>query len=460
MAGDAVTGVRAIVRQSWARSLASGLQADAMVPTVKYPAGELAGRRADAAIMRCTDALFGALSSSAPRNEHIVSLCDADGVILRRAGHRPLLTRADAIGIGEGVVWTEESAGTNAAGVALALDQPVQLYAGEHFALAQHDWWCSAVPIHEPVDGAIVGLVALCGLASTADHASLRIAHAGARMAEEVLRLEDEVSQERLRRRFAERTAGLGALALVAADGRVLERREGVQLPKRIAPPAADGSVAQSSVSAVAEPLEGGAGWVLWPATGRTPAAKPTVHLQLLGTAPKVRVDGRDSVGLRLRHAEILAILARHPEGLSTGALAEGLMDAAAPSTIRAEVSRLRRVVGPALTRTPYRLHASLTVDAFEVERALAAGDVERALALYHAPLLGASAAPQVEIWRDELEDALWNACLHGGTRTLVAWTSSPMGRNDSVALTALLERLDPADPQRSVACARLRALN
>ena len=72
----------------------------------------------------------------------------------------------------------------------------------------------------------------------------------------------------------------------------------------------------------------------------------------MLGAGPTVRVGSVD-VRLSLRHAEILLLLARHPAGLSADELAVLLSDQVLSDvTVRAEVSRLRRIVGPLLSES------------------------------------------------------------------------------------------------------------
>ena len=76
------------------------------------------------------------------------------------------------------------------------------------------------------------------------------------------------------------------------------------------------------------------------------------------GSDVRVRHDVRVS----LRHAEILLLLAQHSAGLSADELAVLLSDQMLSDvTVRAEVSRLRRIVGPLLSESrPYRLTSPL----------------------------------------------------------------------------------------------------
>ena len=135
-------------------------------------------------------------------------------------------------------------------------------------------------------------------------------------------------------------------------------------------------------------------------------------RLRVLGT-PMVHIGGVD-LRLSLRHAELLLLLARHPAGLSADELAV-LLSAHELSdvTVRAEVSRLRRLVGPLLSESrPYRLTAPLRTDADMVHDLLAAGDVDAALTAYPGPVLARSVAPGVERLREELTADLRAAVL------------------------------------------------
>jgi hypothetical protein len=92
-----------------------------------------------------------------------------------------------------------------------------------------------------------------------------------------------------------------------------------------------------------------------------------TVVLDLSGSRRELRADGvagRWSAPLTLRHAELLLALVQRPEGSSAAQLAQDLFaDPARTVTVRAEFSRLRRVLGSLLVSQPYRLAESLPVD-------------------------------------------------------------------------------------------------
>jgi hypothetical protein len=183
--------------------------------------------------------------------------------------------------------------------------------------------------------------------------------------------------------------------------------------------------------------------------------------LPFLGASrPVARIGGRPLL-LSLRHAELLAALALHPEGRSADQLATAIHgDAANPLTIRAEVDRLRAAVGAGVLRAqPYRLHSTVDADFLEVRAALAAGRVRDAALAYRGPLLPRSEAPVVREERELLLTALRRAVLGAGDPdALWAFASGPDQTDDVEVIECLLRRLPDRDPRQPILAARLVA--
>lgn len=92
-------------------------------------------------------------------------------------------------------------------------------------------------------------------------------------------------------------------------------------------------------------------------------------------------------------------LLARRPEGLTGDELLCALYEdeSVPPVTLRAELARLRGVLGPGLLASrPYRLTVACESDVAVVERRLAAGAVTAAATAYTGPPLPSSQAPAV----------------------------------------------------------------
>ncbi|MBG0850439.1 GAF domain-containing protein [Streptomyces spinoverrucosus] len=158
-------------------------------------------------------------------------------------------------------------------------------------------------------------------------------------------------------------------------------------------------------------------------------------ELAALGRDQALLTTGGRSIRLSRRHSEILVLLSRHPDGLSGDELLCALYEdeSVTPVTLRAEVARLRQVLGPHLLASrPYRLTAPVASDVAVVERQLAAGAVTAALAAYAGPLLPASQAPAVVRLRRRLADTVRAALIARGDADLLAdWAHAPWGEDD-----------------------------
>ncbi|TJZ58793.1 GAF domain-containing protein [Streptomyces piniterrae] len=163
-------------------------------------------------------------------------------------------------------------------------------------------------------------------------------------------------------------------------------------------------------------------------------------------------VDGK-RLRLGRRHSEIMVLLSRHPEGLTGERLSVLLYGEreTRPVTLRAEMSRLRKLVGPLLEARPYRLARPVETDLTTVEADLTTGELTSALDTYRGPLLPSSEAPGVRRLRAALEDRLRRALLV--TRDpdqLRRWTQTAWGEEDLEIWEALVDTLPEHSPARA----------
>ncbi|MDP3872569.1 MAG: EAL domain-containing protein [Methyloversatilis sp.] len=146
-------------------------------------------------------------------------LTDPEGTILDVEGDPHLREAVERVRLVPGANWNESASGTNAIGTALALGQPMQVHASEHFCAGIQKWSCSAAVIRDPVNGAILGVLDISGSSSAYNQYSLPFA---AMTAE---RIENRLSELETGRRFNLLEASTQRLA--SCDGVIVFDRHG-----------------------------------------------------------------------------------------------------------------------------------------------------------------------------------------------------------------------------------------
>ena len=467
LGGDRPESVRPPIADSWRRSSAAGVDPlrSGSAPSVADD-DEAAARWEVHPLVAVEPLIRECLAGIADDAAHLMVISDADGTLLWLEGAPHVrLSAANSMNFSIGALWSESGAGTNAIGTALAADHAVQVFAAEHFNEVVQAWTCAAAPVHDPDTGKLLGIIDLTSRMSTVHPHSFAVAVATAGAVEAHLRCLMHEADDRLRSRYRERVlGGSDARALVTSAGRVIGTEpSGWTAAERLAVPVAGGEFTlPSGEPAFAEPLDReGALLVrrLEPApAGRRPSV---MRLQLLGREhPSVIVDGR-FIALRRRQAEILALLCLSPGGLTTEDLRSGVYgDAASNSTVRGEVSRLRKLLGIPIETDPYRLPGHVESDVGRVQALLRRGELREAAEHYGGPLLPQSDAPAVERERDGLEGWMRHAVMTGHDReALWAWAQSPSGQDDQAAWKRVLGTLDFRDPRRSQAVAQIGRL-
>ncbi|MEV0712086.1 transcriptional regulator [Nocardia aurea] len=178
------------------------------------------------------------------------------------------------------------------------------------------------------------------------------------------------------------------------------------------------------------------------------------VSLRCLGTGSLTR-DGAP-VRLRPRHLEILVLLALDPEGYSHERLHFAIYGdrPVGASTLKSEMSYLRRATGGDITNRVYRLVSPISCDAVDVAAALAAGDTATAVRLYRGPLLPGSETPGILGWRQFLEVGVRTAVLSSGEAEF-ALRYGRYAPDDIEVHEHALRLLPKHDARRAVAAAR-----
>jgi hypothetical protein len=391
-------GMRAEVAESWQRSAAAGVCADQVEAPITIGDRDLRDLRQAHPLARVFPLLDDVLGQTVRECDAVMAISDAEGTLLWVCGTPATLRRTERIGFVEGSNWDERLAGTNAPGLALATGQPATVTRSEHFRNAVQPWSCAATPIHDPGSTELLGVLDVTG--------------------------GDEIVVPQ-------------TMAMVRAAARLAE----AELARDRQAPAATG-------------------------TGRESGLR--VLLECLGRSESLLTvdDGRGRVTtLRLspRHSEILLLLASAPRGLSGDELAVLLYeDDGASSTLRAELNRLRGLLGEELLASrPYRLVAGVTGDWLALEAQIASGDLRSAMRTYGGPLLPRSIAPGVVRLREGLEASLRHALLRSGRPDLMsAWTRSAWGRDDYEMWLAQRDAVATTSPMRALVDGQIARLD
>ena len=374
------------------RSSAAGVDPDRHLAPVVLDGSNLTDYRAAHPLSAVFPLLYDVLGRAAVDCDCVMAVGDADGKLLWVSGSREVMRQAERIHFVEGSVWDEGSAGTNAPGMALHLDAPSQVHSTEHYNRLIARWWCCVAPIDEPHTGATLGLVDITGGPDVATPQTLAMVRAAARMAE-------------------------SELARLAATG--------------------------------------GGARQLWVPASREARAPDVLRLQGLGLPDRIAAIGRKTLRLSPRHSDILAVLVDHPAGLTSEQLQLEVYAADVhSSTMRAEMTRLRALLGDAVVQSrPYRLVVDTECDWKDVMAHLAAGRVREALQSYRGPLLPQSESPGVVSRRESVQEQLRAAVLASGKPDLmVAWTRSRWGADDVVMWQRQQTALPVSSPLRPVA--------
>jgi hypothetical protein len=390
--------VRQVVSESWNRSVAAGVDPERPAPRM-LDAHDTAQHLAAHPMAGVLPKISELLSETLVESGYFAALSNADGVLLWSDGSERALQTAVPPRFLPGFTCSEDRIGTNAIGTALVVDQPVQIFSAEHFNQLLHGWTCAAAPVHDPDSGEVLGAIDLSGEFRTAHVHGLGLVAAVAKAAEGFLAAERLRADASLVRRYHDRYAAKSRrfTGVVSASGRVVHADPPDWLGARVDGTWGAGSWPQrDGTSIVAEPL--GEGFVVW-REGRAQPRAARVSVKVLGRdQATVVVPGGAQRQLRLRHSEIVALLALHPDGLTVRALAKLLYGSAErEKTVRPEIARLRNLLPGAVLSRPYRLAPHVRVDVARVE----AGTTST----YSGPLLPRSIAPGIVAARDRLGD-------------------------------------------------------
>lgn len=118
----------------------------------------------------------------------IIILTDDEGYIIESIGDEKIKEEAERMNFSIGALWTEEEVGTNAIGLCIKENKPIQVIGAEHYCETHHPWTCSAAPIHDD-KGNLIGVLDMSGSCHKAHKHTLGIVVAAAYSIENELSL-------------------------------------------------------------------------------------------------------------------------------------------------------------------------------------------------------------------------------------------------------------------------------
>ena len=385
------------VLSSWERS-ARAVSSELVGAPVASPE-EVVRQWETSPLGRASKIILGDLSDLAADGDLMAAITDETVTIAWAAGGRTMTRRADRVHFMRGGCWDELAVGTNALALARHSARPAKVFSAEHYAPMVHDWVCYSAPVIEPESGRFLGVV---DLSATWDRAHPAM------------------------------------MTTVTALAHCVEH----ELARATGPPARRPSAP---------------GWSKLSKQPHPDAGLPPIRLTTLGP-PAVHL-GETPIAATRRQLELLTILALHPEGLTLDAL-EGRVygdHTVSHSTVKAELSHLRRLLDGRIASRPYRLTGPVECDHRRLLDALAAGEVATAIGLYQGPLLVASDSPEIETLRSHIEVAVRDATLSARQPDLL-YRLSERCWDDAQLQAATLDALEVGDARRSITVGRLFA--
>jgi transcriptional regulator with XRE-family HTH domain len=142
--------LRDVILRSWRRSREAGVAAESGAEPLFRVGPEVLARRrrSQAALLRVARPHLDGLSATLGTIPHVVSITDADGIVLDALS--PDDGMPENAGLAPGFDWSEARMGTNGVGTALATGEPVAVVGPEHYSRLWHDFISTAAPIRGP----------------------------------------------------------------------------------------------------------------------------------------------------------------------------------------------------------------------------------------------------------------------------------------------------------------------
>ena len=157
----------------------------------------------------------------------LVILCNENGQLLKSIGDPDTLEMAEKIRFVEGADWSERMMGTNAIGTSIVIDQPVQIFAEEHYSQICQSWTCSAAPIHDS-KGRIIGVLNVAGPYEKVHPHTLGMVVSAVKAIEYQLKLNENAEKNMMMQRFLEATTNnmKEGILIIDTEGKIIKAND------------------------------------------------------------------------------------------------------------------------------------------------------------------------------------------------------------------------------------------
>lgn len=168
--------IRTKIYQSWKRSQDHGVDPHQKRSSVILPDVHLSELIDKSQLYSVSIPILKELEKQTSGTEHLTTLSDNKGRIIYLHGDYKVLDKAEDMNFVRGADWSEKIAGSNAIGTSIATENPIQVFAHEHYCEGVHPWNCAAAPIKDPLTGELLGVFDLTGPSDLAQPHSLGLA--------------------------------------------------------------------------------------------------------------------------------------------------------------------------------------------------------------------------------------------------------------------------------------------
>jgi transcriptional regulator of acetoin/glycerol metabolism len=170
---------------SYARCCSLGVPPGLARPRHVLPPDGVGSRlKAGAPLLTFANRIISPVCCASLQRHYIYVLCDPDLAALKIFAAPEVLAAAGEVGVRSGILFTEESCGTNALALAKEHQRLVAIRGEQHYCKLFKDWWCVASPVKDP-NGKISGYLDI------SMHAEKELGLAAAHLQTLVARIED-----------------------------------------------------------------------------------------------------------------------------------------------------------------------------------------------------------------------------------------------------------------------------